>query len=292
MTLAVYIDESDAGDGQGISLVAGLAAPPMAWYDISEKWSRVCLEAPSNDYYKFGAIKSQRWAQQYGLNSGDAEAKTDNLSALLFPTFTIDTCALGLTFQASSSVQIKAFERHISSRRTPRATNKAVYKWLTNPYYFCFIETVRNVLWHVHEMKERCPTQLHEEITEIDFFVDEDKSGVSRHAENLFASMKNVAPEPIRRIMGTCVPLDDKHTPAIQAADMLAGHLMQYQREWQKKGVTNPPGFSTTHLRLAQIEGRQSEWTCPKLKQFADHLSNLPEPDWLGTMMSEPISSN
>ncbi len=249
--LTCYTDESDSGDRAGVSVVAGFVAPVDYWLKFSDDWETVRQDEPSIPFYRMNSLRSPEWLAQHNLTRDAARRKTDEFSKLITGSELWSVRAIMLQ---------KDFFEIIRSRLSDRAAKTTDYVWLTSPYYFLLVDIFGLC---IRRMKQH---QLRD-ASKIDFFVDENGK-ISKHAQSLFFGMKQTGDECQRQLMGTCAPLDDKETPALQAADMFAGHVRQILQGRQM--------LTPTVARLRQVWALKSEWTRERLHVFAETLSGFP----------------
>ena len=190
VTIRIYMDESE---GDAAFVAGGWACPAERWDYISESWQAVLRADPPIDYFKLNeAMGFKDQFKGWSAQTRDEKIKALAQSLPHEPKF----------FGHGAYVSRPDFE-HIKHRV------RRVYQ---NPYFFCVAAAMVFAVAGENQIVGA---------DKIDFILDQSKS--AEYMRRLFYSdIKLRFPK-----LGECIPLDDKETNPLQAADLGAAVLRQ-----------------------------------------------------------------
>ena len=198
--LAAYLDESDGGNRtEGHFCVAGYLADRNTWKTFSDAWDSVLNTKPSIPYYKTTEFRTRVWRAEYGLSEEQEETRYRHLIELIRDNEDI-------LFSVCVNVDQPSYCRLV--KNVP-----PVSRLLNEPYQFGFHRFVATA---IHTLREKGITD-----NRVDFIMDKATATTDRAAE-IFKGIRAVADPWFADLMGNAIARDDKETPALQAADMLA----------------------------------------------------------------------
>jgi hypothetical protein len=205
--LTTFVDESDQGNNQGVFVVAGYAAHRPTWEPITEAWNRVLEHTPRLAYYKTHSFRDPKWLSENGWSEHQAATKTRHLMQVLEDAKS--------TILFSIYVSVRKSDFHEACKVAPR-----LYKELRNPYQWSFARLVSASLRKLQQLRI-CGDVM-------DFAIDSE-GAVTETAQAIIKGIRPLLPDrEMAEILGDAKPDDDKKVPALQMADMLAGHVKDY----------------------------------------------------------------
>jgi len=261
MMLSCFSDESDCGNATSLFVVAGCAAPALKWIEFSKDWQSVLMTSPAVDFYRMSNFHSPKWQTAYGISEKDALGKERLLAEVLVQHLSFGN---GNFVVCSTIPQPDFFEligNTVSGRHRFKRNDELI--WLRSPYYFCYADSVFNGITAIRGAS-------FEEGTSMSSYVDENGLIADKAAALFFAIKKSNS--GLRPYMETSSPLDDKKTPAIQAADLVAGHLRQWYQEQHMTEVTE---------MIASLNVKTRHWTREAIGAMANELWTRRDPrEW------------
>jgi Protein of unknown function (DUF3800) len=216
MLYRVYIDDSADEKQEFVMLAGALMGTHKQWSRVSEAW-RKRLKREGLAYFRSseynslrGEFSKYRDPAKYPKPKGSESAKKlrEDLEAIL------QTQVLGL----GCFVNLKEF-REVVSEVTARRGN-----FNPDPFSFAMQSVMR-------ECAVAAQNELQGLNNKVAFVCDDSPNSVQHAAAYANFRQKNVL---ITDTLGGMVQLDDKKTPALQAADMIAGLAKEISLEYVK----------------------------------------------------------
>ncbi|MGB6306440.1 MAG: DUF3800 domain-containing protein [Steroidobacteraceae bacterium] len=205
--LRAFFDDSGRGQ-EPIYVLAGFVARAEAWARFSDKWAEALHQAPRIEYFKMNEANTLT-----GQFKGWTEDTRDKkMLALVHAIKGHVLCGLSVVMRHKDYAEI--FKGHIHERMDQ------AYFWMYNRVlHLC-------TLWQANNgLDEKMDFVFDEQQGESDFIL-------SNH--DLFMS---VAPDVIRNKLSRPTFMNDRDTPALQAADMYVGHM---RSEFLHEGINIP----------------------------------------------------
>jgi hypothetical protein len=190
VTIRIYIDESE---GDAAYVAGGWACRSERWDCISEGWQAVLDSSPTISHFKINEAMGRK-----GPFEGWSEPSRDQKIEALARTIPHEDGFFGHGCYVARS----DFERI-------RERVRRVYR---SPYFFCVAAAMVLAVAGEYQIVGA---------DKIDFVLD--KSREAEHMRKIFYS--DIKPRFQR--LGECIPLDDKETNPLQAADLGAAALRQ-----------------------------------------------------------------
>jgi hypothetical protein len=248
--LRFYGDESGA-QGKGTYVIAGYLATAENWWHFKTDWLGKLAEPRQVQYFKrgpnyHGDVPFEGWPK------AEREAKLSSMISV-FERFG------EALVEISSTMSWDTYRTVIVD---------GIEEIFPNPYYFCFHGVVSVVIDWIRQHKAANPTVE----TGAEFVFDqqdEHRVGVLRHYSSVYEQFPELAP-----MMLGCDFRDDKVTPGLQAADLIA---------WQiHRDVVRPPEDNDkerpelTALRsLFKHDGKQVRWNASRLASISTRNNSV-----------------
>lgn len=244
MSLKVFID--DSGDEESFVL-GGLIAPVEVWDKFSVDWVNVCKEVPSIEYYRTNeAIGLKKCFQR--IDPDSRNKKVARLASII----PIENCCI-----MSVYLSRPGFEQ-LKNRYSINAHFPYNYPYY-DPY---FISASCLIAWACVQSTSLFPTIV-KKGGGIDFVFDEQGKLEKKFQAFFDQWIKNSLLHPSPKY---CFYLNDKDSPAIQVADMIAS--------WVRRGATSKRVqiWTPADIYLSNIERRSLEINRDTFGEFAAKL--------------------
>lgn len=209
--LRAFFDDSGRSQ-EPVFVLAGFVARSEAWARFSDAWNSALHQAPRIEYFKMYEANS-RTGQFDGWT---VEAR--NQKMLMLAQIIKDHVLCGLSVVMRHKHYAQVFKGQIADR-------------LDQPFFWMYHQTLYLCIqWQANSgLDEKMDFVFDEQEGESDFIL-------SRHDEFMA-----LAPDEFKSKWNRPTFMDDKETPALQAADMYAGHIrLQFI----------DPAFDTATLRI------------------------------------------
>jgi len=214
--MAVFVCATDESADDTHFFYAGWAAPVDIWDGcFAQAWNERVLNGPPQiPYLHMTEIRDWNWQERYGLTPWQASARIDAAADVLRSTG-------GLT-PVVWSVRRKEWDDILRQPFTPRYGQRTSFE----PDYLMFLYVAYMQLDWLH-------VRYGDQLEKVDFWVEENGS-ITRHMRGFHGSIKHglkyIARAHLAPLVGTFLPVPKERIPA-QAADMLAWHARNHQRE-------------------------------------------------------------
>lgn len=242
-----YIDDS-ADEKQEFVMVAGaLMGTPQQWRSVTRAWTERLRQHGiayfrSTEYNSLrGQFQKFRNPIEYPKPEGTKAAQRlrDDLEASL------QAKVLGL----ACFVNLKEFREVVQECKQLRKS------FAPDPFNFAMQTVMRECAFAAQR-------HLKGTANRVAFVCDESSNSVKLYQSYLNFKDKNV---PVRATLGGMIHRDDKVTPALQAADMVAGLSKEVSLKYVRNGAEIPP----TLPRLNGILWKIVSWNKPTLLELA-----------------------
>jgi hypothetical protein len=201
--LTAYLDESS---DDRVYTVAGFMAEEQTWQNFSAEWNETLKAPPAITHFKMNSVRTTKLNGVFrNLPLQQRIDKAEVLIAVLNKYLSSKT-----DFAGSTVMDVRAYKEILEPVLPPK---------LRNPYLRCFQGIlVSYTSW----IKETLPTE------KIKFVFDDNKKEF-REAIKLYRSVADLPNfVEFKPFIGTITPGDDRTTPPIQAADLLAGQVRMH----------------------------------------------------------------
>jgi len=189
------------------------------WEQFSDAWDRELRSGKSIAYFKnheaMGLDKEFR-----GWKEEDRDAKVLAMANVI-SKYELTGFVGGVHLPNFNSI----FEGSI----VPRKTLRSIVTF-TEPYHWACNCVISGILGYQLEIEKNSTEQM-------DFVFDDGVTALDDCIAN-YPKLLGVLPPKVKAIAGTIIPGNDKTIVALQAADLLAGQMLQEIRE---NGVRHPP---------------------------------------------------
>jgi hypothetical protein len=197
-----FFDESEV---DAVYLVAGWVATAEEWAKFDAAWNAVLSADPSIGYFRHHDTKMLK-GEFEGWSNEDAQAKLAALVKVI-----CDHEMYGVTTGLNTTTWKQAFQ---SDTLSPRRL-KGLLKF-THHYQSCFHSAVAMVMQRQLELNHT---------SDIVDLVFDQQDGLLKDSIKHYSQFKSLFPVAVQKIAGEISVGNDKDTPALQAADLLAGQL-------------------------------------------------------------------
>ncbi len=197
-----FFDESQA---DSVFLVAGWVATAEEWTKFDAAWNAALASEPAIRCFHHYEAKMVE-GEFGGWSNEEAQAKLAALVRVI-----CDHDMYGVT----TGLNTKSWKDAFSSETLSPKRLKGILK-ITHHYQSCFHSAVAAVLQRQLELGHS---------SEVVNFIFDQQDGLLKDNIKLYSQFKNLFPEASKKIAGEIFIGDDKDTPALQAADLLAGQL-------------------------------------------------------------------
>lgn len=216
ITLRVYLDESE---GDTAFVASGWACRAERWDDISAAWQKALDSDPAIPYFKLHDAMALE-----GPFAGWSEKKRDAKVIRLAQSLPHEDRFFGTGCHVARSdfAAIKNRMRQIYA----------------SPYYFCVATAM------IYAADPNSTAQI-VGVDKIDFVLDRSNAAM-RMCRLFYAEIKPLFPR-----LGECIHLDDKETPALQAADLNVGLVRQ---QYEPNGRTLPGAYALNGIFSGPLE--------------------------------------
>jgi len=210
MVLQVYIDDSGRGN-RPVYVLGGWLAESTAWASFSDAWALALSEAPAKPHFKMA--KAKRWRDE------PHKRKIERLATIIQKHVTLGVSLL---------VRHEYYNRIIKGR---------IINKFDDPYCIAFFLAVTRVT------RVLATTGIAEP---IDFIFDKSNPRQSRLVMNLYhLFFTEKAPNEYKPLIGGPPRFkNDEKCPPLQAADMYAWHIGQYQEELETGRTFSSPAWA------------------------------------------------
>lgn len=250
--IRAFCDESS----NGAFLMAGWVAPSETWEPFADRWKLELEKPPTIKYFKHYEAK-QREGQFEGWEQTAIDEKMLALAKVI--------CAHKPLYGISTGLLVRKLKEDVGRSVIPRKKLRK-YGILTEPYEFCFLDTVCRIL----------QVQVERQIRErVDFIFDD--HALFEKCASLYREMKEFFPAEQKAIAGTVSPAVDTDVPALQAADLLAGQMTTSLRFGKHDaplemmrliGIYVVPSPLPRHMGAIEIiEGMNVLWSVKRLEK-------------------------
>lgn len=203
MVLQAFIDDSSSEKGDKRLFMAGYLNRSDKWALFTKAWDEELKTAPSIAYLRM--VEANGLRGQFGGWGADARNKKLRSLARVINHF-----------------QPLSFQFTINRGEFFRVLKPVSPRGLGNPHFTCSFSVIAGVARYVAGERVKVP---------IEFIFDE-QEGVDTDLIILFHEMVKKLPRSARKLIsGVPVFRNDKDTPPLQAADMLAWHLRREHDE-------------------------------------------------------------
>jgi hypothetical protein len=245
--LRFYGDESGA-HGKGTYLIAGYLATSENWDHFKALWKRKLAEPRCVDYFKRGA-------NYHGDKPFDGWSETERQAKLDTMISVFDNFG-GAIVEISSTISWDDYKAVVVGEMA------TVFP---NPYYFCFHGVVSSVVRWIQRAQSENPGVE----AGAEFVFDQQDEHEAKSLYH-YATVYNQFPS-LQPMMLGCDFRDDKVTPGLQAADLIAWQIQRdIVRPSQDGDVPRP---ELLRLRsIYQHDGTCAKWNKDKLADFIGRL--------------------
>ncbi|HEX8844670.1 MAG TPA: hypothetical protein VF791_08510 [Pyrinomonadaceae bacterium] len=203
----MFIDDSGSSAEEPIMYVAGWVGQIPTWDAFADDWE-MTLAAPNPkpiDYFKHNEALALKGCFA-GFTESEANTKARNLAEVV---------ARHDVYGAVYFVGRGQLKRMIEKEAV--VIRDKVHQYLSDPFYICIGSLVGHMLGSQYG---KYPDE------KVDFIFD-GQPGSSQATRFIaqYEVFREFAPEPIKRIMGTAIAMDDKEVLPLQAADLLVGQV-------------------------------------------------------------------
>jgi len=213
----VFLDESY--DNSKMFLMGAWEARADEWEHFSDAWDReLCSDKPIAYFKNHEAMGLNE--EFRGWSEEDRDAKVLAMASVI--------AKYELT-GFIGGVHLPNFKSIFEGSIVPRKTLRSIITF-TEPYHWACNCVISGVLGYQLEIEKK-PTE------QVDFVFDDGVTELDDCIAN-YPKLLAVLPPNVKAIAGTIIPGNDKTIVALQAADLLAGQMLQEIREY---GVRHPP---------------------------------------------------
>lgn len=196
-----FFDESEVDP---VYLIAGWVGTAEEWTKFSVAWNAVLAGDPPIRYFRHHDAKMLK-GEFEGWSNEDAQAKVDALVKVI-----CDHEMYGVTTGLNTKTWKQAFQSELSPKRL-----KGLLKF-THHYQSCFHSAVAMVMQRQLELGHA---------SDIVDLVFDQQDGLLKDSIKHYSQFKILFPPAVQKIAGEISVGNDKDTPALQGADLLAGQL-------------------------------------------------------------------
>src|ERR1043165_950539 len=196
-----FFDESEA---EPVYLLAGWVTTAEEWAKFDAAWNAVLAADPSIRYFRHHDAKMLKGPFEAWSNE-DAQAKLHALVKVI-----CDHEMYGVSTGLNTTTWKQAFQSELSPKRL-----KGILK-ITHHYQSCFHSAVAMVMQRQLELGRASDV--------VDLVFDQ-QDGLLKESIKHSSQFKVTFPPDVQKIAGEISVGNDKDTPALQAADLLAGQL-------------------------------------------------------------------
>jgi len=193
--LRAFFDDSGRGQ-EPIYVLAGFVARAEAWARFSDKWTEALHQSPRIEYFKMYEANTR--TEQF---KGWTE-ETRNQKMLVLAQIIKEHVLCGLSVVMRHKDYAQVFKGQVAERM-----DQAFFWMYHQTLYLCMQWQAKN------ELDEKMDFVFDEQQGESDFIL-------SQHDQFIA-----LAPDVFKRKLNRPTFMNDKDTPALQAADMYAGHV-------------------------------------------------------------------
>lgn len=263
---AFYGDDSGSAKRDKFCVVAGYLATTRTWfYDIETPWTRVLENKPGIEYFK--SYECETLTKQFArFCRTEADLKRDalvNIIAALAPTDQI--------LEFSSVVARTDYETAVTGKL------RDAYP---DPYYLC-VHGVVSLIARAYLRSVKYPA------TRRVAYVFDNQSNLQGRMSKQYNSVRDTAPEPMARTMGSLSFDDDRRCPPLQVADLIAWHIRRdFDKPSNDQGQRRP---ALCALRKELKGGELALWNPDKLRAFSAEIeAGRKAPDFWASTWIEP----
>jgi hypothetical protein len=264
--LAAYFDESGNIGTDRMSVLSGLAATEEAWAALSDAW-RLHLSSHSIQYLHMSeANKRDAKSQFRGWSKNKVDRFLDGCAAIILGHVSFGICV------AVENVPFK----------NAMATGKSYGIYLfSDLYLFSYAQAV--LAWYAVKLK----TPVNDDMR---FFFDSN-STPALETKAMYGIIVNALPPQFRDIMLQYPPImdDDKTTPPLQTADMLAYYQRRYLNGYGESDILKafmskfqiiPCIYGAGRIReeidasvaIMQADGYTPDTPKPRVREVLEHI--------------------
>jgi hypothetical protein len=245
LALDVYIDDSGSGDPP-VFVLAGFIAEAESWATFTDEWKEELSRNPAIAYFKMKEANSLT-GEFDGVSSLARDHKISRLAGL---------CEKHLAAEVACVMRHSEFAAEFHRRYAPR---------MDDPYILAMMGIYAKVFDWLHAVGRKSER--------VNFIFDRqlEKEAIIREMFAEFAKMPGRELEPVG-LPPTPNFEDDKETPALQAADLLAWHI-------RRRFADADSGASATLSAANQFIGKPHRlnmkvWDAEELKDTLGKLTD------------------
>lgn len=224
MILSAHVDDSGSDEDESghprFYVLAGYVLPVDTWKLFSDRWAAELKREPSVKGFK---MSDAEYGDGYflGMQEPFRKLKVNELA------------------QVISDFEPKPISAHLEWSNYKAIVEGQISEKMASPYAILFYQIMKQSHdWQIELNKHDPTVGFHS----VDFIFDE-QGKIGLRALQWYARLKEVLPEPYKRMMGNTPAFrDDEEIVALQAADMLAWHLHRLLEKNEDRPVLDKIG--------------------------------------------------